>query len=503
MSNMALAGSSQTWSGLRIGSAFSTEMPGNGPSGDSLLTQVARALESQQIRYCQWKGHWSAHRWSSGQGDVDLLVDHASISQFRAIMGELGFKLALLPGQRQILGIESYLGHDPAVSTPLHLHVHYRLILGDYWKPVYRIPVEGAILAATVPGNPFRVPAPTHQFVVFVLRLMLRQLGRPLLSAQTRWLAGIQPPLSALESAGERQELASLLASHLPSIDLPFFLRCVRSLHGQAGLIERALLPWLLARRLRAHVRRPGLTAMVTAAVEKFVPSELAELLTDGRMRPAGGGCVVALVGGDGAGKSTCARELGSWLTPVFPTMRAHLGNPPRSILTWAVGGLLKASEMLARWTHHTVSPDSMLHLLRHLCTARDRHLLYVAVRRFAAKGGVAICERYPIQENRPLVGPCIAALLSSDAGRLARMLARREASYYDRMIRPDLICVLRLDPELAVIRKPEEPADYVRARGKVIWETDWRATAATVVDASQLLPTVVRELRSAIWRAL
>jgi hypothetical protein len=82
-------------------------------------------------------------------------------------------------------------------------------------------------------------------------------------------------------------------------------------------------------------------------------------------------------------------------------------------------------------------------------------------------------------------------------------MLAEREASYYDRMIPPDLVCVLRLDPELAVIRKPEEPADYVRARGKVIWETDWRATAATVVDASQPLPAVVRQLKAAIWRAL
>jgi hypothetical protein len=503
MSNMALASFSEMAPGLLIGRGFSNEASETSPSPDSLLTQVARALESRNIRYCQWKGHWSAHRWTTGQGDVDLLVDHASISQFRAAMGELGFTLALLSGQRQILGVESYVGHDPAIALPLHLHVHYRLLLGDYWKSVYRLPFEGAILAAAVPGNPFRVPAPTHQFVVFVLRIMLRQLGRPLLSAQTRWRAGIQPPLSALESACDRQELAALLSGHLPSIDVPFFLRCVRSLHGQAGLTERALLPWLLARRLRAHVRRPSVAAMVTAAVEKFVLTELAELLTDDRMRPAGGGCVVALVEGDGAAKSTCARELGTWLSPVFPTMRAHLGNPPRSFLTWAVGGLLKAYQMLARRTHRTVAPDSMLHLLRHLCTARDRHLLYVAVRRFAAQGGVAICERYPIRENRFLGGPCVAALLARDAGPIRRLLAKLEASYYDRMIRPDLICVLRLDPNLAVIRTPQEPADYVHARSKVIWETDWSAGGATVVDANQSLPAVVRQLKSAIWRAL
>jgi hypothetical protein len=62
---------------------------------------------------------------------------------------------------------------------------------------------------------------------------------------------------------------------------------------------------------------------------------------------------------------------------------------------------------------------------------------------------------------------------------------------------------VLRLDPELAVRRKPDEPADYVRMRGQVVWDTDWSATEALVIDASRTLPEVLKQLKSIIWSAL
>jgi hypothetical protein len=70
-------------------------------------------------------------------------------------------------------------------------------------------------------------------------------------------------------------------------------------------------------------------------------------------------------------------------------------------------------------------------------------------------------------------------------------------------MRRPDLLFVLRLDPELAVARKPEEPNDYVRSRGRTVWEMDWTATRAELIDAGRLLPEVLADLKARIWRSL
>ena len=475
---------------------------GAGPE-PSLLGRLAQTLEQHHIRYCQWKGHWTAHRWAAGRGDVDLLVDHDSSVEFRRLIGELGFKPALPPAARQIPGIESYFGFDPAVPRLLHLHVHYRLVIGDYWKTTYRIPIEQAMLDASGPGTLFRVPDPTFQYVAFVLRMMLLQCSRPMLALGSRWRRGIQIQLDNLEALTERQALASVLSRHLPAIDLAFFERCVASLRGKADPIERALLPDLLHVKLRPYARRAPVASVLAAAADKLLPWELRRMFADERMRPGAGGAVIALVGGDGAGKSTAAAELAEWLGTDFATARGHLGNPPRSLFTLAVGGLLKAEQVLQRMLGRTPGPASQLQLLRYMCTARDCYLLYERLRRFAADGSVAICERYPVAQLRSHVGPCIPALLPAEPTRLARKLETMEAEYYRRILPPDALLVLRLDPELAVLRKPDEPADYVRARGRAVWETDWTGTAARFTDTSRPLPEVLKDLKSLVWSAL
>ncbi len=468
-----------------------------------LLERLATGLRERGVVYCQWKGHWSGHRWAAGRGDVDLLVDRESMVRLRGVLEELGFKPALPTGERQIPGVESYFGHDPAVPRLLHLHVHFRLVLGDYWRTIYRLPIERAMLDAAIPGSPFKVPAPAYQYLVFVLRMVLRQHGRTLLPPRTRWLRGIQGQLDFLDGRSSREAVASILERYLPSVDLNLFDRCRDSLRLEADPVKRIAVRRALHRCLRAHARRPSIAALLVATGEELLPGPARRTLIQSGMCLKSGGTVAALAGGDGAGKSTCARALSAWLGSEFPTLRAHLGRPPRSLLTLWVGGALKIERALYRWLRRPEPVGSTVELLRHVCTARDRYRLYERVRRFAAAGGIAVCERYPIPQDRILVGPCIPDLVGSAPSGIARLLRDIEASYYETMLPPDVVFVLRLPPELAVVRKPDEPADYVRARGQVVWDTDWSATGAQVVDASRSFPEVLSELKSRLWSAL
>ena len=356
-----------------------------------LLERLATALQQQGVVYCQWKGHWSGHRWAAGRGDVDLLVDRESMVRLRAVLDELGFKPALPAGERQIPGVESYFGHDPSVPRLLHLHLHYRLVLGDYWRTLYRLPIERAMLDAATPGFPFQVPAPAYQYLVFVLRMVLRQRNRPLFPPRTRWLRGIQGQLDFLDGRSSREAVASILEHHLPSVDLPLFDRCRDSLRLEADPVERAAVRRALHRRLRAHARRPSLPALLVAMGEELLPGPARRALIQSGMGLQSGGTVAALAGGDGAGKSTSARALASWLGSEFPTLRAHLGRPPRSLLTLGIGGVLKLERAVYRWVRRPEPVGSTVELLRHVCTARDRYRLYERVRRFAAAGGIAI----------------------------------------------------------------------------------------------------------------
>src|SRR5918998_2323686 len=144
----------------------------------SLLERLARRLNSENLLYCQWKGHWAEHRWASVEGDLDLLVDQRDLSAIRRVVEDLGFRPAVPSGSRQQPGTEHYYGFDPEVGGLLHLHIHYRLLLGDFWRTTYRLPIERHLLETSISGTLFKVPSPEYQLLIYVFRLVLRQRGR-------------------------------------------------------------------------------------------------------------------------------------------------------------------------------------------------------------------------------------------------------------------------------------------------------------------------------------
>ena len=457
----------------------------------SLLARLGDRLAEAGVSYCQWKGRGHDNRWATGEGDVDLLVDPAHEGAFRGAAAAVGFKLVRLPPRRALPSTVSLYGYDPRLARLVHLHVHWRLMVGDPWATHFRLPLERAALLSAEAAEPFPVPAPACELVLRVLKTVLRWSSVRALLRAPREAARQQWDLRVLEERAPEAEVRRLLRAHLPCVEVEVFAACRRAIHPGAGVWQRLSGLIALRRRLRPFAVAPGALARIARIARALMRRPRATKRFER-------GAVIALLGGDGAGKSTAARALNRWLAPEFVTVHAHLGRPPRSLLTLVVGGLLKLRKLFP------AQRPPLLELLRHLCTARDRYRLYVRAARCAAAGGIAVCERYPTPESRPLSGPRVRELAARRApGRLVRRLWEMEERYYEAMLAPDLVLVLRVDPETAARRKLDEPSDYVRARALTMWETDWGRTGARVIDAGRPLPEVLGEVKWLVWDAL
>src|SRR5690348_15840111 len=140
----------------------------------SLVERLGEALRGERVAYLQWKGNWKRSRWMSGEGDIDLLVDRSAEPRFSGVLWSLGFSRADPPPESAIAGIESHFGFDPATGRLIHVHTHYRLVVGGIWRTVYRLPIEEPLLPSAMPGADYPMAAPEYELIAFAARLVHR-----------------------------------------------------------------------------------------------------------------------------------------------------------------------------------------------------------------------------------------------------------------------------------------------------------------------------------------
>jgi thymidylate kinase len=131
-------------------------------------------------------------------------------------------------------------------------------------------------------------------------------------------------------------------------------------------------------------------------------------LKKDIRKQMISGGLLIAIVGGDGAGKTTVVNEVYNWLSNDFNVHRFHMGKPRWSLITILIRSVLKIGRLLGFFPFmrseiiYTNDPTLLVFpgypwLIREICTARDRYLTYKKARRLATNGKLVILDRFPL----------------------------------------------------------------------------------------------------------
>jgi hypothetical protein len=482
----------------------------------SLVVALAEALDDAQIPYCHFKSNEALDRSMRGEADLDLLIGAEGARSFSEILLRLGFKEARLTAGREVPGVSQSYGLDEPTGRLVQVHAHRHLVIGDHTTKNFRLDIEPEYLAGAIPAPPLRVPRPEHELVLFVLRMVAKHCTPDaMMMLQGRLSASERRELSWLTERSSLDRADGFLGTALPCVSAELFDRCLRAVRPGASVWFRARTAGRLHRSLEAHGRRSRRGDAMLRIWRRSVWGARRVVRGASKKRPASGGLLVAIVGGDGAGKSTAVADLTGWLSATFVTKAIHLGKPPPHATTLLVKGPMVVLRQLGflrvmRVPAHRLQDEGApfpghAWLLWNVLTARDRYLAYRHARRWVIGGGLVVSDRMPLPQLRTMDG-CRTSWLSGSArlGYVARRLVALEMSYYAKIEAPDILIVLLVDPAIAVRRKVgEDDPDSVRERAGEIFDTDWTGTPAVVIDASLPPDEVASTIRRIVWSRL
>lgn len=486
-----------------------------------VLVEVLDEFHRRQVSYCYWKSSRRLHAVLAGEGDVDLLVAREDQHCVQAILLERDFKLFPSVGDRDHPATLSFLGYDRRSGQLIHIHLHFLLIVGERLLKNYRIPWEEVLLTRAIlhPTLPIRILEPTSEAILLVVRacLELRRLDPMTLyvwQATTRKFALDRAELAAaVDRTTLRDVAAELLSEDLAELVADAF-------YGEQPLETQAR----LRRRMRKHcaayrsyntvearVRNAGRALLwVAGGLNKRV---LHAPRPWNRRAPCGG-CMVAMIGVDGSGKSTLVATMRAWLGSKVDVVPIYFGTGDGrpSLLLWPfklimplIMRVLKTKPKGA--SHGKISGHapgllySLLLMVWAVAVAEDKRKKLAAARRGINRGLIVLADRYP---QNQILGFNDGPLLTRLTG-VPHWLRRFEGAAYAlaRRLPPDLVIKLLVTPETAARREPEMDPAIIRERIAALQRLELPGARVVCVDAEQPLAEVIRAVKHEIWRLI
>ena len=526
--------------------------------GSPMLEPLRRFFDQmhhQNVPYCHWKSNEHLREGLTGLTDLDLLVDRARSRELSAILAATGFRRFTAAPGAAYPAVEDYLGFDHETGALLHLHVHYRLVLGEKHLKGYCLPWADVVLDRRVTDSESGVftADPAAELVLLLVRSALKLRGRD----RIRELRG-RPALGK----NERRELSWLLerTSSAEVVAVSEMLVGPAAATLLSEMVERG--PSLAAlRRLRHAIEGPLLLHRTYGRTEARllrVVRELSWLVAGVNARtvrrPLGlrrfdptGGSVIAFLGADGSGKSTMVREVmrwlawkldvhsvyhgsgdgtASWLRRPLVVARGLARRRPRRDSRSAAGGPAKAESMADESPearpmavesqetvpatgadHHTVSRPRRVTAylaLWALVLSWEKRTKLVRSWRARHRGMVVVTDRYPQHQVDGFNdGPLLAAWRHHPS-QLLRAVAAWEAAPYRwaSTTPPDVVIKLHVDPDVAHARKSGDAMTRteVARRVRAVEELSFPVERVHVIDANRSLEEVLLDVKRVVW---
>ncbi len=484
-----------------------------------LSKRLIHELDRADLSYVHWKSNLRLEEALAGETDLDLYLPMEQRERFREILRPLGFREISIEEPFRYPSMEDYLGYDSPSGRFVHLHLHYRIILGEWNLKSMVLPLGDFLLRNRILHYGVPVPEPERECIVLALRIVAKRMGwrhpRRVAFALANRLLLHRPDsdeLSELRTLMIRTD-SQRLARALSDASVPENVRSGIEnvlMDGRFGRAEyRELARYLRQRRwLRGwELRRRWITKLVRGPRRKrLVPNSIA----------------VAIVGSDGTGKTTVVEQIVKDFSWKLRVRREYLGFNPKQMsrIVRVLSYICLPIGLLRRLA--PIRSVRLLDALRVLFFERrglaQRTCRYNrGIRRMMA-GELVIFERFPLYrviDNPAFLldpgalthsRPFDPALLES--GRVKAAVEELDRGYRD-FPHPDLLIILRNESDYLAQRRPwldelsREIIYRKRDRVNALLESLKDSENVEIVDTDRTIEEVVNSVKELIWQRI
>ena len=496
---------------------------------DSIPT-ISKALFSQfeenDIAHCHWKSNQHLREALCGRTDMDLLVEKDRQPKAESVLRQLGFKRVLSQPWCRYPELEDWIGFDADSGQLVHVHLHYRLLMGHQFVKELHLPIENIVLKNAVKSSAYGVYTadPNLEIVLLVIRVAHKTGCRALLSG----LRGkkILPDNIWWEFDYLKRKISDVEVQHYvdqllsPRAAADVFSLIMENKIGTVPNLFRVRKS--LKSALRQHYRMSSLKAWLTYWQRKFFRIASREihrlsLPTQRKKTLEGGGRIIAFVGCDGSGKSTVAGEINKWLSWKNDVEYLYMGSGDGN-----VGLLMRLKQRMNKYVQKKKSQHKVLvksiqeksrlrFTLNHLILtafnfvlARERQRKVSSAYQCRAKGKIVVTDRYPQNEFRNIYdGPQIRD--GQNALVQMRFLQRLEDGIYRKLAEkpPDLVIKLKVPLAVSRARKPDENLETVKRKIDITESLTFNGANIISIDAARPLEEVLHSVKTAVWQNL
>lgn len=481
---------------------------------------LLNGLEKNKITYCHWKSNEHLAEALNGDTDLDILFDTAQRLKIEKVFSECGVKRFRATPLMQYNAIEDFIGFDQESAKIWHVHTHYRMTLGEKHLKGYTITSWSRILLQhrVYDSKGIWTIHPAYELILLLCRIALklrwRDIGRDLGNddiVEINWLF----------NRTAKHELERAAAEMLGKESL--------SNHVILKLLEEKLEKKSQFRKLQKTLRDDLSPFTSYSDITSWIARSRRELfwLYGGVKRRLGwdnfnasrrispiGGTVVAILGCDGAGKTTTLHYIKKEFNKKIDVVSIYLGSGdgsssllrrPMKIVARKVSGkgLRSTVEKEYQEKNH-VSLKSRLYSLAKIIwavtLAHEKKAKLKQLVQARNNGLLVLTDRYP-QCVMPGIGdgPLLHKYLECNG--IMKRIALWEQEIYENfsLNAPDLTIKLMVPTEVAIARKPEMTAEEIENKKRIVMNINVSEHVA-IIDTSKPFEITRGEVMKEIW---